>query len=113
MQSLRSGWLIAGCLITLSFGCVGQATPRPAVAGRPTSFKECVAAGGKILKSYPAQCVTPDGDRFIDDAQVLKGRAERACEDLCGDGRCEEIVCMAVGCPCAESPSTCPSDCKD
>jgi len=34
-----------------------------------------------------------------------------ACEDRCGNGRCEEIVCMAVGCPCAESVSSCPQDC--
>lgn len=113
MKSSRSSWLVAAGLITLSFGCVGQATPRPAVVARPTSFNECVAAGGKILKSYPAQCVSPDGDRFIDDAHDHKRRVERACKDLCGNGRCEEIVCMAVGCPCPESPSTCPSDCKE
>ncbi len=35
-----------------------------------------------------------------------------ACKDLCGDGTCQEIVCMAIGCPCAESPERCPSDCK-
>lgn len=35
-----------------------------------------------------------------------------ACEDLCGDGICQEIVCMAIGCPCAETPVTCPQDCE-
>jgi hypothetical protein len=40
-----------------------------------------------------------------------KGEA-RSCKDLCGDGECQEIVCMALGCPCAESPATCPQDCK-
>jgi hypothetical protein len=113
MKSLRSGWFLAACSTTLCFGCVGEATPRPAVAARPTSFNECVAAGGRVLKSFPAQCVTPDGDRFIDESQAQRGRVERACKDLCGDGRCAEIVCMAVGCPCPESPSTCPSDCKE
>jgi putative hemolysin len=33
------------------------------------------------------------------------------CKDLCGDGICQEIVCMAVGCPCPETPETCPQDC--
>jgi hypothetical protein len=35
------------------------------------------------------------------------------CRDLCGDGVCQEIVCMAVGCPCPETPQTCPQDCPD
>ncbi len=40
--------------------------------------------------------------------------AERipGCKDLCGDGVCQEIVCMAIGCPCPETPETCPEDCK-
>jgi len=33
------------------------------------------------------------------------------CEDKCKDGTCQEIVCMAEGCPCAESAATCPEDC--
>ena len=24
---------------------------------------------------------------------------------------CQEIVCLAIGCPCAETPESCPSDC--
>ncbi len=34
------------------------------------------------------------------------------CKNLCGNGVCEEIVCMAIGCPCPETPATCPQDCK-
>ncbi|MDW8076179.1 MAG: hypothetical protein RMJ14_00865 [Nitrososphaerota archaeon] len=37
---------------------------------------------------------------------------EKVCKDMCGDGVCQEIVCMAVGCPCPETPDTCPIDCK-
>lgn len=40
------------------------------------------------------------------------GSGNGMCEDLCGDGTCQEIVCMAEGCPCAETPDTCPEDCK-
>lgn len=39
-------------------------------------------------------------------------KGERFCKDLCGDDACQEIVCMAVGCPCAETPKSCPKDCK-
>lgn len=31
-----------------------------------TNFKECVAAGYPILKSYPGQCITADGRTFVD-----------------------------------------------
>jgi hypothetical protein len=97
---------------SLSFGCIGEATPRPA-ASHPTSFKECVGAGGKILKSFPAQCVTAEGMRFIDDERARNEKSGHACKDLCGNGRCEEIVCMAVGCPCGETTASCPQDCKE
>ncbi len=34
------------------------------------------------------------------------------CIDKCGDGICDEIVCMGEGCPCPETPQTCPQDCQ-
>jgi len=34
-----------------------------------------------------------------------------ACQDKCGDNFCAEIVCLAIGCPCAESNQSCPGDC--
>ena len=38
---------------------------------------------------------------------------EPGCKDQCGDGRCDEFVCMSIGCPCPESPETCAEDCKE
>ncbi len=40
-------------------------------------------------------------------------KGERFCKDFCGDGICQEIVCMAVGCSCPETKQTCPIDCKE
>lgn len=37
---------------------------------------------------------------------------KRTCKNLCGDGVCQEIVCQAIGCPCAETARTCSQDCK-
>jgi len=34
------------------------------------------------------------------------------CVDMCGDGVCQEIVCMGEGCPCPETAQNCPSDCS-
>jgi len=39
-------------------------------------------------------------------------KGEKICKDLCGDGICQEIVCQAVGCPCAETKENCPKDCQ-
>jgi hypothetical protein len=33
------------------------------------------------------------------------------CKNLCGDGTCQEIVCLAIGCPCSETSESCPQDC--
>ena len=101
-------------IATLSFGCTGEATPKPGDAP-PASFKECAEQGGAILKSFPAQCVSRDGKRFIEDegGSRSRGGAGRACKDECGNGQCEEMVCMAIGCPCAETHQSCPQDCKE
>ncbi len=40
------------------------------------------------------------------------GQHASICVDKCGDGICQEIVCMAEGCPCAETHQSCPTDCK-
>ncbi|MEY4670074.1 MAG: hypothetical protein RL518_2773 [Pseudomonadota bacterium] len=111
MRGLRSVWAALICVVVFSFGCAGEATPRSTLK-EPKSFKECVEAGGAVLKSYPAQCVSTDGVRFIEEESSAQRKAERPCKDLCGNGRCEEIVCMAIGCPCAETSATCPQDCK-
>jgi hypothetical protein len=34
------------------------------------------------------------------------------CENTCGNGTCEEIVCQGSGCPCAETADSCPQDCS-
>ncbi|MEN9845323.1 MAG: hypothetical protein RIS36_470 [Pseudomonadota bacterium] len=112
MRGLRTGWLLGACVASVTFGCVGEATPLSSET-RPTNFAECAAAGGAILKSYPGQCVTKDGQRFVEQERALTVTPERACKDLCGNGTCEEIVCMAIGCPCAESYALCPADCKE
>lgn len=36
---------------------------------------------------------------------------EPICKDKCGDGVCDDVVCSGSGCPCAETPKSCPKDC--
>lgn len=83
----------------------------------PSTYEECVAAQGKILRSYPGQCITASGARFVDPVQA-KGNSPFAdsvrplCVNQCGNGSCQEMVCLGEGCPCAENPMSCPADCK-
>ena len=59
-------------------------------------------------------CLFEDGSE-CDEWKFFRGeckKGERFCKDLCGDGICQELVCMAIGCPCSETPEACPSDCK-
>jgi|GEM_PF-3145664 len=106
-SSVRAEFDAQGVLISVN--AIGtEAPPQPTI----NSFKECAAAGYPVMRSYPGQCVTPDGRRFVDIITPSDRRSPiRGCVDNCGDGRCQEIVCMAVGCPCAETSVSCPQDC--
>jgi len=37
---------------------------------------------------------------------------ETVCNNQCGDETCQEVVCLAIGCPCAETKENCPQDCE-
>lgn len=43
---------------------------------------------------------------------LTKTQPSETCENLCGDGICQEVVCLAIGCPCPETRATCSVDCK-
>ncbi|MFO7710660.1 MAG: PspC domain-containing protein [Candidatus Woesearchaeota archaeon] len=68
---------------------------------------DCENAGYEVLypdlKGGPLQCHTDDGVINI---------SSDICVDMCGDGTCQAIVCTGSGCPCAETSSNCPADCK-
>lgn len=75
------------------------------------SYDDCVAAGYPIMESFPPQCTTPDGTVYVDNPEEPITGENPLCEDRCGDGECQETVCLAEGCPCAESEDTCKKDC--
>ena len=92
-------------------GCVHSS----AVGALPVnSYEDCVAQGFKVLRTYPPACIGPEGKIFRSEPKILPedpvGRGG-ACQDQCGNGECQEIVCQAIGCPCSESEATCPEDC--
>ncbi|MGA1192458.1 MAG: hypothetical protein ACO3XO_09275 [Bdellovibrionota bacterium] len=93
-------------------------------AGEIASYEDCIEAGYPMMKSIPPRCSTGDGrvfvrgvatPHYIDSTQrnpVGEATSQKGCRDTCGNGRCEEIVCEAVGCPCIETPTSCPDDCS-
>ena len=89
--------LIVASFIVLGAGCAQQPV------NTVSSFEECVAAGNPVMESYPRQCRSKNGELFV----------EQICLNQCGNGVCEEIVCLAAGCPCAETAISCPQDCTE
>jgi len=51
------------------------------------------------------------GKQQSTDQTKLPG-SHAGCIDRCGDGTCQEVVCLATNCPCAETLNTCPRDCN-
>jgi len=79
------------------------------------NFVECEAAGYPVMESYPRQCRTKEGKLFVEEIETKQERSQdkkmRNCVEKCGDGICQEIVCMGLECPCSETSLSCPSDC--
>lgn len=70
------------------------------------AFVMLLAVGAGCLPVLENPAAEPDGDsNSVDETPI--------CEDTCGNGTCEEIVCQGSGCPCAETPQSCPQDCSD
>ncbi len=78
-----------------------------------TDFNSCVEAGYEVL--YPdcigckPYCETPEGDLFSE--TLDSAIPSNICEDKCGDGICDEMVCQGEGCPCPETKESCQEDC--
>jgi len=78
----------------------------------------CEKQGGRVevrnfKEGQKGFCIFEDGSE-CDEWEFYYGKCkkgEKLCKNLCGDGVCQEIVCMAVGCPCPETKESCPEDC--
>ena len=107
-------WLVAGLVAVIVGICLFVFLRRSVKAPEITNFEECVERGNQILESYPRQCRTQKGEIFVEEIPVGEGPSpEEICEDLCGDGICQEIVCLGSGCSCAETKESCPEDCHE
>ena len=100
-------------LLILTVGCAQPAASADPEGADIQSYRECISAGFVVRKTMPPSCAVPDGRVFFDLPEGLGTPGGRhTCVDQCGDGVCQEIVCMALGCPCPENSLSCPRDCK-
>lgn len=84
----------------------------------PASFY-CEQQGGileirEMIGGQRGFCLFDDGSE-CDEWKFFNSECKKGdvfCRDLRGDGICQEIVCMAIGCPCAETKENCPRDCE-
>jgi len=100
-------------------------TPVPADQGQAAianpASTYCKQQGGDLeLRDFgkggqKGFCIFEDGSECEEWAFMRKECkiGQKLCKDYCGDGICQEIVCMAVGCPCAEGPQNCLIDCLE
>lgn len=100
--------LAIGIILTLAIFIGGffwlQNQPKFGPGGMPIQiYEECVAAGNPVMETYPPQCRTKDGKIFTQQIQS---------KDTCGNGTCENVACMAIGCPQPETSENCPADCQ-
>ena len=101
-------------MILLTSGCIKVTKTIQNNDQAINSFAEC-AKLYPVMESYPRRCRVPNGKLFVEELtpremEKLKPPVEN-CKDICGDGICQEVVCDAIGCPCAETASSCPQDC--
>jgi hypothetical protein len=82
------------------------------ISGVDNDIDSCLERGGIIM--YPDCIGCEPYCSFIkeEEAEETLGDTDRLCVDNCGNGICEEIVCLGEGCPCPETPESCPADCS-
>jgi predicted oxidoreductase (fatty acid repression mutant protein) len=82
---------------------IGVAVDKGTVLGYQTN------EDSEINKVYLAV----DYNLLVETEDTDKTEQEPICEDMCGDGVCQSIVCLGSGCPCAETVQNCPQDCAN
>ncbi len=98
--------------ISLSF--VTQSTGDVSIASVEIDGEEKFPEGGGTSGDNDGSSVCVENcDEPVSDEPPVTDPITPICVDVCGNGECELVVCEATGCPCAESPLTCPLDCAD
>jgi hypothetical protein len=107
LLSTLSALVLPASLLACSTGPAASPEPDGALKACTEEAKVC-PDGSSVGRTGPncefAPCPTSEAPGAP--------TAEAGCKNECGNGTCEEVVCQAVGCPCSESKTSCPQDCK-
>lgn len=105
-----TGILTASGVEVTTLKIVGESSK--VISGEEFDRDNCLAQGGIIM--YPDCVGCAPYCSFTEGEEIREtiGDSDRLCVDMCGNGICEEIVCLGEGCPCPESVETCPADCS-
>ena len=81
-----------------------------------TIFSLVVFAGKSAIAKAEQNQGQSQGENIMNEEQNQEQEQEQneegaICNNQCGDGTCQEVVCLATNCPCAESKNNCPNDC--
>ncbi len=103
-----------GCIIS---GCSNEVCSDHSVVSICIYLPEFACYDNAVCERQPdGQCdwtlTTAINQCLVEATQKNENSDKETCVDLCGDGICQEVVCMAIGCPCPETPITCPEDCE-
>jgi hypothetical protein len=64
---------------------------------------------GVLVRSFTVRPADAPAKPDVPDSQDA---VEAVCVKACGNGICEEVVCMGTGCPCGETRASCAEDCS-
>jgi hypothetical protein len=68
----------------------------------------------EYITGFEARVTTEHGvvvkTEFIELGEAVE-EVDLGCINMCGDGICQEVVCLGSECPCPEDEITCPEDC--
>jgi hypothetical protein len=101
-------WCIIFALLYLNLAVVFA---QPTAESESTKVLPVIQIPTEAISPKISPVPTPEATE-IEIKRSSEATRIEGCKDLCGDGICQEVVCMALGCPCPETPKTCPQDCK-
>jgi len=91
--------------------CAGVEVAYGGVCG--SEGKICIKCGDSCISVNPNE-IPGCGQLEGFECKVINRECTKVSSggSFCGNGVCEDVVCLAIGCPLAETPSNCPQDCK-
>ncbi len=77
---------------------------------KTTSSNTGIAVSGAMVSTTSVISSVPESPTYC--ITYCHVKCQRDCTPSCGNGICDDIVCMAEGCPVPENEENCPADCK-